>query len=161
MQKCRIPRSRYRFASSTEEISARAGTPAARQQSFAGLVGGHNKSRLPGAGQEFLDHRNFHHGDDLRHRVDIESATAIVRQGVPPRSGAEGPSVLWRVGTHGAHAVTDVIGGARVGEQHALEARSHTSLRDKATMLPVDLDHGAEVVKLCRTTEVVELTQVI
>ena len=36
------------------------------QKSFAGLVGGHNKSRLPGAGQEFLDHRNFHHGDDLR-----------------------------------------------------------------------------------------------
>ena len=30
------------------------------QKSFAGLVGGHNKSRLPGAGQEFLDHRNFH-----------------------------------------------------------------------------------------------------
>jgi uncharacterized protein (DUF58 family) len=36
------------------------------QKSFPGLVGGHNKSRLPGAGQEFLDHRNFHHGDDLR-----------------------------------------------------------------------------------------------
>src|ERR1022692_1189122 len=36
------------------------------QKSFAGLVGGHNKSRLPGAGQEFLDHRNFHFGDDLR-----------------------------------------------------------------------------------------------
>jgi uncharacterized protein (DUF58 family) len=36
------------------------------QKSFAGLVGGHNKSRLPGAGQEFLDHRNFHSGDDLR-----------------------------------------------------------------------------------------------
>src|SRR5579872_5867424 len=36
------------------------------QKSFAGLVGGHNKSRLPGAGQEFLDHRNFHYGDDLR-----------------------------------------------------------------------------------------------
>lgn len=36
------------------------------QKSFAGLVGGHNKSRLPGSGQEFLDHRNFHHGDDLR-----------------------------------------------------------------------------------------------
>ena len=36
------------------------------QKSFAGLVGGHNKSRFPGAGQEFLDHRNFHHGDDLR-----------------------------------------------------------------------------------------------
>src|SRR4030081_2182692 len=35
-------------------------------KSFAGLVGGHNKSRFPGAGQEFLDHRNFHHGDDLR-----------------------------------------------------------------------------------------------
>ena len=35
-------------------------------KSFAGLVGGHNKSRLPGAGQEFLDHRNFHSGDDLR-----------------------------------------------------------------------------------------------
>src|SRR6476659_289108 len=36
------------------------------QRSFAGLVGGHNRSRFPGAGQEFLDHRNFHHGDDLR-----------------------------------------------------------------------------------------------
>lgn len=35
-------------------------------KSFAGLVGGHNRSRFPGAGQEFLDHRNFHHGDDLR-----------------------------------------------------------------------------------------------
>src|SRR5262249_32554592 len=31
-----------------------------------GLVGGHNRSRFAGAGQEFLDHRNFHHGDDLR-----------------------------------------------------------------------------------------------
>ena len=36
------------------------------QKSFAGLVGGHNVSRLAGAGQEFLDHRSFHHGDDLR-----------------------------------------------------------------------------------------------
>jgi len=36
------------------------------QKSFAGLVGGHNASRFSGAGQEFLDHRNFHHGDDLR-----------------------------------------------------------------------------------------------
>ncbi len=36
------------------------------QKSFAGLVGGHNPSRFAGAGQEFLDHRNFHHGDDLR-----------------------------------------------------------------------------------------------
>jgi uncharacterized protein (DUF58 family) len=36
------------------------------QKSFAGLVGGHNMSRLPGAGQEFLDHRHFHQGDDLR-----------------------------------------------------------------------------------------------
>jgi uncharacterized protein (DUF58 family) len=36
------------------------------QKSFAGLVGGHNRSRFPGAGQEFLDHRNFHQGDDLR-----------------------------------------------------------------------------------------------
>src|SRR5215510_4155620 len=35
-------------------------------QSLPGLVGGHNKSRFPGSGQEFLDHRNFHHGDDLR-----------------------------------------------------------------------------------------------
>src|SRR5215831_12950351 len=35
-------------------------------RSFAGLVGGHNRSRFPGAGQEFLDHRNFHLGDDLR-----------------------------------------------------------------------------------------------
>jgi len=36
------------------------------QRSFPGLVGGHNMSRFSGAGQEFLDHRNFHHGDDLR-----------------------------------------------------------------------------------------------
>src|SRR5437870_902065 len=35
-------------------------------KSFAGLVGGHNVSRFAGPGQEFLDHRNFHHGDDLR-----------------------------------------------------------------------------------------------
>lgn len=36
------------------------------QKSFGGLVGGHNASRFAGPGQEFLDHRNFHHGDDLR-----------------------------------------------------------------------------------------------
>jgi uncharacterized protein (DUF58 family) len=36
------------------------------QMSFRGLVGGHNLSRFAGAGQEFLDHRHFHHGDDLR-----------------------------------------------------------------------------------------------
>src|SRR6202051_4907111 len=36
------------------------------QKSSAGLVGGHNRSRFPGSGQEFLDHRNFHQGDDLR-----------------------------------------------------------------------------------------------
>jgi uncharacterized protein (DUF58 family) len=36
------------------------------QKSFAGLVGGHNRSRFAGAGQEFLDHRNFYQGDDLR-----------------------------------------------------------------------------------------------
>lgn len=36
------------------------------EKSFAGLIGGHNPSRFPGGGQEFLDHRNFHHGDDLR-----------------------------------------------------------------------------------------------
>ncbi|HLJ51333.1 MAG TPA: DUF58 domain-containing protein [Bryobacteraceae bacterium] len=36
------------------------------QKSFPGLVGGHNISRFAGPGQEFLDHRNFHHGDDLR-----------------------------------------------------------------------------------------------
>jgi uncharacterized protein (DUF58 family) len=35
-------------------------------KSFAGLVGGHNRSRFAGAGQEFLDHRHFHQGDDLR-----------------------------------------------------------------------------------------------
>ena len=36
------------------------------RKSFNGLVGGHNSSRFAGAGQEFLDHRNFHRGDDLR-----------------------------------------------------------------------------------------------
>lgn len=36
------------------------------RRSFPGLVGGHNTSRFAGPGQEFLDHRHFHHGDDLR-----------------------------------------------------------------------------------------------
>src|SRR3979490_2264785 len=36
------------------------------QKSFPGLVGGHNPSRFSGGGQEFLDHRQFHQGDDLR-----------------------------------------------------------------------------------------------
>jgi uncharacterized protein (DUF58 family) len=36
------------------------------QKSLPGLVGGHNTSRFAGPGQEFLDHRLFHHGDDLR-----------------------------------------------------------------------------------------------
>ena len=36
------------------------------QRSFAGLVGGHNRSRFAGGGQEFLEHRQFHQGDDLR-----------------------------------------------------------------------------------------------
>jgi len=35
-------------------------------RSFRGLVGGHNASRYAGPGQEFLDHRHFHQGDDLR-----------------------------------------------------------------------------------------------
>jgi uncharacterized protein (DUF58 family) len=29
-------------------------------------VGGHNRSHFAGGGQEFLDHRHFHQGDDLR-----------------------------------------------------------------------------------------------
>src|SRR5947209_10208521 len=36
------------------------------KRSFNGLVGGHNLSRFGGTGQEFLDHRSFHQGDDLR-----------------------------------------------------------------------------------------------
>lgn len=36
------------------------------QKSFDGLVGGHSASRFAGPGQEFLDHRNFHAGDDVR-----------------------------------------------------------------------------------------------
>jgi uncharacterized protein (DUF58 family) len=36
------------------------------QKSFPGLVGGHNLSRFSGPGLEFLDHRRFHAGDDLR-----------------------------------------------------------------------------------------------
>ncbi len=36
------------------------------QNSFPGLVGGHDPSRYSGSGQEFLDHRHFHHGDDVR-----------------------------------------------------------------------------------------------
>lgn len=36
------------------------------QKSQRGLVGGHRASRFAGAGQEFLDHRNFAQGDDLR-----------------------------------------------------------------------------------------------
>jgi uncharacterized protein (DUF58 family) len=36
------------------------------RKSLPGLVGGHNTSRFAGPGQEFLDHRQFHLGDDLR-----------------------------------------------------------------------------------------------
>ncbi|HYP05384.1 MAG TPA: DUF58 domain-containing protein [Bryobacteraceae bacterium] len=36
------------------------------QKSFPGLVGGRNASRFSGPGQEFLDHRHFHQGDDYR-----------------------------------------------------------------------------------------------
>jgi uncharacterized protein (DUF58 family) len=36
------------------------------QQSFRGVLGGSNVSRYAGVGHEFLDHRNFHQGDDLR-----------------------------------------------------------------------------------------------
>jgi uncharacterized protein (DUF58 family) len=36
------------------------------QKSFPGLVGGRIPSRFSGPGQEFLDHRHFHQGDDLR-----------------------------------------------------------------------------------------------
>jgi uncharacterized protein (DUF58 family) len=36
------------------------------RKSLPGLVGGHHASRFGGPGQEFLDHRQFHHGDDLR-----------------------------------------------------------------------------------------------
>jgi uncharacterized protein (DUF58 family) len=36
------------------------------QKSLPGLIGGHSTSRFSGAGQEFLDHRQFHQGDDLR-----------------------------------------------------------------------------------------------
>lgn len=36
------------------------------QKSFRGLLGGNNPSRYPGVGHEFLDHRHFHPGDDLR-----------------------------------------------------------------------------------------------
>jgi uncharacterized protein (DUF58 family) len=36
------------------------------QHSFRGIIGGNNVSRYAGAGHEFLDHRHFHHGDDLR-----------------------------------------------------------------------------------------------
>ncbi|MEJ7609467.1 MAG: DUF58 domain-containing protein [Bryobacteraceae bacterium] len=35
-------------------------------RSLPGSIGGRKTSRFPGPGQEFLDHRNFHHGDDLR-----------------------------------------------------------------------------------------------
>jgi uncharacterized protein (DUF58 family) len=35
-------------------------------KSFSGLVGGHNISHFAGPGQEFLDHRTFYPGDDLR-----------------------------------------------------------------------------------------------
>lgn len=36
------------------------------QKSFPGIVGGNSASRYSGPGQEFLDHRHFHQGDDLR-----------------------------------------------------------------------------------------------
>ena len=47
------------------------------QKSFRGLVGGHNESRFSGPGIEFLDHRRFHQGDDLR-------AAEAALEGAPP-----------------------------------------------------------------------------
>ena len=51
---------RQRFLEKLERLAIR------WQKSFPGLVGGHNISHFAGPGQEFLDHRQFHHGDDLR-----------------------------------------------------------------------------------------------
>jgi uncharacterized protein (DUF58 family) len=36
------------------------------RKSFPGLIGGRNASHFGGPGMEFLDHRHFHYGDDLR-----------------------------------------------------------------------------------------------
>jgi uncharacterized protein (DUF58 family) len=36
------------------------------RKSFPGVIGGHHVAKLKGAGQEFLDHRQFSQGDDLR-----------------------------------------------------------------------------------------------
>lgn len=36
------------------------------RSSFPGSIGGRHVARLSGIGQEFLDHRQFHYGDDLR-----------------------------------------------------------------------------------------------
>ena len=36
------------------------------RKSLPGMVGGHNRSRVGGPGQEFLDHRQFYPGDDVR-----------------------------------------------------------------------------------------------
>lgn len=36
------------------------------RKSFPGTIGGHHVARLSGVGQEFLDHRQFNQGDDLR-----------------------------------------------------------------------------------------------
>ena len=36
------------------------------EKSFSGLLGGSNSSRYAGVGNEFLDHRHFQKGDDLR-----------------------------------------------------------------------------------------------
>jgi uncharacterized protein (DUF58 family) len=36
------------------------------RKSLPGLVGGHHTSRFGGPGQEFLDHRQYYQGDDLR-----------------------------------------------------------------------------------------------
>ena len=36
------------------------------RSSFSGALGGSNVSRFAGSGHEFLDHRHFHQGDDLR-----------------------------------------------------------------------------------------------
>jgi len=36
------------------------------RSSFRGLLGGHNVSRYAGTGLEFLDHRRFHSGDDVK-----------------------------------------------------------------------------------------------
>lgn len=185
MQKCRTPRSMKYRASSTEAISARAGTPASRHASKTRRSTSRTAALLAGTADAQrvvarppLNHVYALDREDLVERLDggvlldhdrddgVGQHLKVVRraeirgQDVAARANAEQPSVLRRVRRQAANAVADVVRRPRIGEQHALESRCDAALGIEAMPFPVELDHRSQGVELGRTAQLLEPGQV-